>query len=263
MAHSQGPDDALHGGADADSGCGGAAPAGSLLPSVRHNSARPTGQACCGRGGLPGLRAQRTPGQVHSTQPRSAGSAEILPTRNVVFTNADANHARRVLHELEIERYFVGIVDVNRMDPYCKPSPEAFGIALAAAGEEDPSQCVMIDDLPHTTRGGVGFWHVRGALRRAGSRRRGKRGLPGLGATACGARKGAVMSAVLVVALDSVARDPGGEHHDRGRLPTGAARQVERRTGARAGCHRRTAPTRSRTEAQVEVSPGLAYRNST
>ncbi|MFN2120350.1 MAG: pyrimidine 5'-nucleotidase [Anaerolineales bacterium] len=75
-----------------------------------------------------------------------------LPTRNLIFTNADANHARRVLRILDIESYFVDIVDVNRMEPYCKPSPEAFALAMETAGEREPARCVMIDDLPHTTR---------------------------------------------------------------------------------------------------------------
>jgi putative hydrolase of the HAD superfamily len=75
-----------------------------------------------------------------------------LPTRNLIFTNADANHARRVLRALQIESCFVDIVDVNRMEPYCKPSPEAFALAMQVAGERDPARCVMIDDLPHTTR---------------------------------------------------------------------------------------------------------------
>jgi len=80
-----------------------------------------------------------------------------LPTRNLIFTNADVPHARRVLHQLQIEQYFADIVDVNRIDPYCKPSPEAFKIALNIAGESDPSKCVMIDDLPHTTRAARDF----------------------------------------------------------------------------------------------------------
>jgi pyrimidine 5'-nucleotidase len=75
-----------------------------------------------------------------------------LPARKLIFTNADANHARRVLRTLQIEEYFADIVDVNRMDPYCKPNPEAFALAMKIAGESDPSKCMMIDDLPHTTR---------------------------------------------------------------------------------------------------------------
>ena len=75
-----------------------------------------------------------------------------LSTRNLIFTNADANHARRVLRELQIEEYFADVIDINRMEPHCKPSPEAFTLAMRSAGESDPSRCVMIDDLPHTTR---------------------------------------------------------------------------------------------------------------
>lgn len=80
--------------------------------------------------------------------------------RKLVFTNADANHARRVLRALGIEAHFSDIIDVNRMEPYCKPSPESFTLAMQAAGEDDPSRCVMIDDLPHTTRAATEFgWY--------------------------------------------------------------------------------------------------------
>lgn len=75
-----------------------------------------------------------------------------LRTRNLVFTNADANHARRVLQTLQIEEYFADIIDVNRMEPYCKPSAQAFTLAMQTAGEDDARQCMMIDDLAHTTR---------------------------------------------------------------------------------------------------------------
>ena len=80
-----------------------------------------------------------------------------LPTCNLVFTNADANHARRVLHALQIEAHFADIIDINRMEPDCKPSREAFALAMRAAGENTPAKCVMIDDLPHTTRAAMEF----------------------------------------------------------------------------------------------------------
>ncbi|CAG1010813.1 pyrimidine and pyridine-specific 5'-nucleotidase [Anaerolineales bacterium] len=75
-----------------------------------------------------------------------------LPTRNLIFTNADAAHAERVLATLNLRDLFTAIVDVNAIDPYCKPMPESFGIAMKTAGETDPSHCVMIDDLGRTTR---------------------------------------------------------------------------------------------------------------
>ncbi|GER78459.1 MAG: pyrimidine 5'-nucleotidase [Anaerolineales bacterium] len=75
-----------------------------------------------------------------------------IPTRKWIFTNADASHARRVLAALELDGLFDGIVDVNAVAPYCKPMPESFRIAMESAGETDPARCVMIDDLPRTTR---------------------------------------------------------------------------------------------------------------
>ena len=75
-----------------------------------------------------------------------------LPTRNLIFTNADVLHARRVLAALELEDLFDTVVDVNAVAPYCKPMPESFAIAMDLADEPDPRKCVMIDDLPRTTR---------------------------------------------------------------------------------------------------------------
>ena len=75
-----------------------------------------------------------------------------LPTRNFIFTNADASHARRVLAALQMEDLFETVVDINAVSPYCKPMPESFAIAMDLADEPDPRKCVMIDDLPRTTR---------------------------------------------------------------------------------------------------------------
>ena len=80
-----------------------------------------------------------------------------LPTRNLIFTNADVSHTRRVLAALELENLFDAIVDVNQVAPYCKPMPESFKIALAAADETDPACCVMIDDIHRTTRAARDF----------------------------------------------------------------------------------------------------------
>lgn len=75
-----------------------------------------------------------------------------LPTRNLIFTNADISHARRVLAVLQLDDLFETVVDVNAVTPYCKPMPESFAIAMDLADEPDPRKCVMIDDLPRTTR---------------------------------------------------------------------------------------------------------------
>ncbi len=75
-----------------------------------------------------------------------------LPGRKLIFTNADIPHARRVLRTLELDDLFDTIVDVNAVAPYCKPMSESFAIAMDLADEPDPRKCVMIDDLPRTTR---------------------------------------------------------------------------------------------------------------
>ena len=80
-----------------------------------------------------------------------------LPARKLIFTNADSAHAKRVLAALELHDVFESIVDVNRVAPYCKPMPESFRIAMEVAGETDPARCVMIDDLPRTTRAAHDF----------------------------------------------------------------------------------------------------------
>lgn len=75
-----------------------------------------------------------------------------LPQRKLIFTNADANHARRVLAALQLDDLFDSIIDVQAVAPYCKPMLESFAIAQDLADEPDPRKCVMIDDLPRTTR---------------------------------------------------------------------------------------------------------------
>lgn len=77
---------------------------------------------------------------------------EALPARKWIFTNADVNHARRVLGVLGLTDCFDGIIDVVALDPYCKPMPASFAIALKAAWVSDPRDCALLDDIPRTTR---------------------------------------------------------------------------------------------------------------
>jgi len=77
---------------------------------------------------------------------------ETLPERKFIFTNSDRAHAQRVLAVLQVESFFTGIVDTDALAPHCKPQPRAFETALRLAGECEPRRCVLIDDLPHTTR---------------------------------------------------------------------------------------------------------------
>ncbi len=63
-----------------------------------------------------------------------------------IFTNADHNHARRVLKALDIEDCFEGVLDVNSVSPYCKPQPEAYEIVLKQLDLTPSTQTVLIDD---------------------------------------------------------------------------------------------------------------------
>lgn len=69
-----------------------------------------------------------------------------LPQRKFIFTNADVNHARRVMGILGVEDIFDGIIDIRAIEFACKPEPLAYYRALALAGNPAPGDCVMMDD---------------------------------------------------------------------------------------------------------------------
>jgi pyrimidine 5'-nucleotidase len=75
-----------------------------------------------------------------------------IPARKFIFTNADTNHARRVLAAVGLQGLFDGIIDVHAIAPFCKPMPEAFELALKVAGSPDPRTCVLLDDQRRITR---------------------------------------------------------------------------------------------------------------
>jgi pyrimidine 5'-nucleotidase len=71
-----------------------------------------------------------------------------LPQKKWVFTNADADHARRVLTVLELSDCFHGLIDVRALKFTSKPEKETYYRALNLAGSPEPSQCVLLDDSP-------------------------------------------------------------------------------------------------------------------
>ncbi len=68
------------------------------------------------------------------------------PEEKLIFTNADFNHASRVLHCLGLEGCFSAVIDILTISPYCKPQKEAFEIAVRRTKASHPKDCVMIDD---------------------------------------------------------------------------------------------------------------------
>jgi len=63
-----------------------------------------------------------------------------------VFTNADVNHARRVLNILGVFDCFDGIIDIRAIDFACKPETIAYQRAMVVARDDDPAKCVLFDD---------------------------------------------------------------------------------------------------------------------
>lgn len=65
-----------------------------------------------------------------------------------LFTNAYVNHAKRVIHLLELEDVFDGVTycDYSAMPLVCKPHPEAFAGAMKQAGVDNVEDCFFVDD---------------------------------------------------------------------------------------------------------------------
>jgi len=68
-----------------------------------------------------------------------------LELRKVIFTNADARHARRVLSRLGILRHFESIIDIHMLEFVNKPDHRAYLKALDFASVQ-AEECVLIED---------------------------------------------------------------------------------------------------------------------
>ena len=69
-----------------------------------------------------------------------------IPGRKIIYTNADAAHADRVLKRIGIEAHFEAVHDVHAADYVPKPRPEAYTAMLVRHGIE-PARAVMVEDL--------------------------------------------------------------------------------------------------------------------
>ena len=78
--------------------------------------------------------------------PELRDMVDSIPLQKFIFTNADYNHAARVLSALSLNGCFDQVVDVVRMNYECKPNQMAYKIALSIAGESDPGRCIYLDD---------------------------------------------------------------------------------------------------------------------
>ena len=77
-----------------------------------------------------------------------------LPLAKIVFTNADLDHALRVLQRLGVTNHFERIVDIRAMEFVNKPNEGAYLRTLELIGAT-PEECVLVEDSPrnlHTAR---------------------------------------------------------------------------------------------------------------
>ena len=110
-------------------------------------------------------------GQYLEVDPILTDVLERLPSHKVIFTNADTNHAMRVLQMLGVKSFFNQVIDIHSIHPYCKPMVEAFQLALQAADVSVPANCVMIDDNVRNLRVAhdLGMYTIRvGTAERSG-----------------------------------------------------------------------------------------------
>lgn len=75
------------------------------------------------------------------------GMLERLDIGKAVFTNADAQHARRVLARLGVLRHFEWIIDIHMLEFVNKPDRRAYLKALDLIGVR-PEECVLVEDSP-------------------------------------------------------------------------------------------------------------------
>jgi len=74
-----------------------------------------------------------------------------LPQPKSIFTNADVNHANRVLARLGVARHFETIVDIRAMGFENKPLSQAYQALLKCINAQ-PADCILIEDSVRNLR---------------------------------------------------------------------------------------------------------------
>ncbi len=74
-----------------------------------------------------------------------------MELRKILFTNADARHARRVLSRTGVLHHFESIIDIHMLDFINKPDRRAYLRAMDFIGAL-PEECVLIEDSPVNIR---------------------------------------------------------------------------------------------------------------
>jgi putative hydrolase of the HAD superfamily len=79
---------------------------------------------------------------------RLRAGIEALPGRKLIFTNADAPYAERVLAARGLDGVFEGLFDIHQMDHRPKPEPDSY-VRMCNAFDIDPATTIFFEDSAH------------------------------------------------------------------------------------------------------------------
>ena len=77
---------------------------------------------------------------------RLAAALGRLPGRRIVFTNGDADYARRVLGAIGVEAHFADVHDIHASSYKPKPDPHGYELLCERFGL-DPAHTLLADDM--------------------------------------------------------------------------------------------------------------------
>ncbi len=79
---------------------------------------------------------------------RLRAGIEALPGRKLIFTNADAKYAERVLTARGLDGVFEGMFDIHQMAHRPKPEPDSYA-KICATFAIEPKSTIFIEDSAH------------------------------------------------------------------------------------------------------------------
>lgn len=88
---------------------------------------------------------------VLEVDPDLGKAIAALPGRKVIFTNADADYAGRVLNKLGLAGLFDGVFDIHDADYHPKPDVAAYA-RFCERHRVDPARTVMVEDMARNLR---------------------------------------------------------------------------------------------------------------
>ncbi len=108
--------------------------------------------------------------QILAPNPGLKKALEQIPIPKMILTNSDRPHATRVTSALGIYDCFEKIVDINDLNPYCKPQNEAYHKALQLLGNPAPQKCILFEDSAQNIAAAQGLGFVTVQVNHKGQR---------------------------------------------------------------------------------------------